>query len=171
MITLETERLIMRPFAETDLDDYAEMCADPEVMHFLGGRTFTRMESWRHIAAQLGHWQLRGYGQWAVVRRDTGEFIGRVGFLNPEGWPGFELGWTLARSAWGHGFATEAARRALDFAFKELDRDDVISLIHPENRASLAVAQRLGEKYEKDTEILGEHVGVYRIDKNSWRSL
>ena len=117
MITLETERLIMRPFAETDLDAYAEMCADPEVMHFLGGKTFTRMESWRHIAAQLGHWQLRSYGQWAVVRRDTGEFIGRVGFLNPEGWPGFELGWTLVRSAWGHGFATEAARRALDFAF------------------------------------------------------
>jgi len=171
VITLETERLIMRPFAETDLDTYAEMCADPEVMRFLGGKTWTRMETWRHIATTLGHWQLRGYGPWAVVRRDTDELVGRVGFLNPEGWPGFELGWTLARPAWGNGFATEAARRALDYAFTELDRDHVISLIHPENKASLAVAHRLGEKYERDTEVMDQQVGVFGIDRKDWRDL
>lgn len=170
MITLETERLIMRPFAESDLDAYAEMCADPEVMRYLGGETWNRMEAWRHMATTLGHWKLRGYGPWAVARRETDELIGRVGFIHPEGWPGFELGWTLARPVWGNGFATEAARRALEYAFTELDRDHVISLIHPENEASLAVAQRLGEKYERDTEILNQQVGVFGIHKEDWSS-
>jgi len=159
----------MRPFAETDLDTYAEICADPEVMRFLGGKTWNRMETWRHIATTLGHWQLRGYGPWAVERRDNGELIGRVGFINPEGWPGFELGWTLARSAWGHGFATEAAARALEHAFTEMDRDHVISLIHPDNKSSLAVAKRLGEKFERTIEVLGEEVGLYGIHQQDWR--
>jgi len=169
MITLETERLLMRQFAETDLDAYAEMCADPEVMRFLGGKTWTRMEAWRHIAATLGHWQMRGYGPWAVEDRASGVLVGRVGFINPDGWPGFELGWTLARPAWGNGFATEAASRALDYSFTEMDRDHVISLIHPDNQASLAVSQRLGEKLERTVELLGEEVGVYGIHRRDWR--
>lgn len=168
MITLKTERLTMRPFTEADLDDYASMCADPEVMRFLGGKTWTRMESWRHIATTLGHWQLRGYGVWAVDRNDTGELVGRIGFINPEGWPGFELGWTLARPAWGNGYATEAAARALKHAFTEMDRDHVISLIHPDNHASRAVAERLGEKFERTVEVLGDEVGVYGIHRGGW---
>ena len=169
MITLETERLVMRPFAESDLDAYAAMCADPEVMRFLGGETWDRMQTWRHIAATLGHWQLRGYGPWAVEEKASGTMVGRVGFINPEGWPGFELGWTLARPAWGHGFATEAAARALEHAFTEMGRDHVISLIHPDNKPSLAVAQRLGETFERTVELLGEEVGVYGISSQDWQ--
>jgi RimJ/RimL family protein N-acetyltransferase len=169
MITLETERLVMRPFAEADLDAYAAMCADPEVMRFLGGETWDRMQTWRHIAATLGHWQLRGYGPWAVEEKASGTMVGRVGFINPEGWPGFELGWTLARSAWGHGFATEAAARALEHAFTEMARDHVISLIHPDNKPSLAVAERLGETFERTIELLGEEVGVYGISRQDWQ--
>lgn len=168
MVTLETERLVMRPFAESDLDAYAEMCADPEVMRFLGGKTWTRLEAWRHIATTLGHWQLRGYGPWAVETRDGGQLVGRVGLMYPEGWPGFEVGWTLARPAWGNGYATEAAARALDYAFHELDRDHVISLIHEDNRASLAVSKRLGQKFERTVELFGEDVGVYGIHRRDW---
>ena len=69
MITLSTGHVTLRPFTESDLDDYAAMCADPEVMRFLGGQTWTRMETWRHIVTMLGHWQLRGYGLWAVEER------------------------------------------------------------------------------------------------------
>lgn len=169
MVTLESDRLILRAFTEDDLDDYTAMCSDPEVMRFLGGKTWNRMETWRHIATILGHWHLRGYGLWAVARRDTSELVGRIGFINPEGWPGFELGWTLARSAWGNGYATEAAGRALEYAFTEIDRDHVISLIHPDNKASLAVARRLGEKLEGQTEILGQKVGVWGIHREDWQ--
>ena len=91
---METERLILREFRENDFDAYAAMCADAEVMRFLGG-VMKRMDAWRQMAMFIGHWRLRGYGLWAVEEKATGEFIGRVGLLNPEGWPGLEVAWTL----------------------------------------------------------------------------
>jgi RimJ/RimL family protein N-acetyltransferase len=166
MTTLQTERLILRMFSEEDFAQHAAICADPEVTRFLGeGRPLTRGEAWRHMAMMLGHWQLRGFGPWAVEERATGSFIGRIGFFNPEGWPGFELGWVLARDCWGKGYAGEGARRALDYAFKEMGRDHVISLIHPENLASMKVAERLGEKLEGETEVFGHAVLIYGISR------
>ena len=85
MVTLESERLLLRPLREDDLDDYARFAADVDVMQYVGG-TMTRLEAWLHIARLLGHWQLRGYGMWAVEHRETGDFLGRIGFINPEGW-------------------------------------------------------------------------------------
>ena len=114
---LETERLRLRPFRESDWDAYAAMCADAEVMRHLGtGATLSRDETWRAIASMLGHWTLRGYGLWAAAERSSGDLVGHIGFWNPEGWPGFELGWTLRRSFWGRGYATEGARKALEAA-------------------------------------------------------
>ena len=168
MPTLQTSRLVLRPFREEDLGDYQAMCSDPEVMRFLGGKTWSRMDTWRHIATILGHWQLRGFGLWAVEEADSGIFVGRIGFIQPAGWPGFELGWTLARKYWGKGYATEAAQRALEYAFTELDREHVISLIHPKNQASLAVAKRLGEQYEETIEFFGDQISVYGIWRESW---
>jgi RimJ/RimL family protein N-acetyltransferase len=141
------------------------MCADPEIMRFLGGKTLNRLEAWRHLAFLIGHWDLLGYGHWAVEEKASGVFAGRVGFLNPADWPGFEIGWTLGRNFWGKGYATEAARRALQFAFDELDRSHVISLIHPDNKASIRVAERLGEKLEGNTELLGNNVLIYGLDR------
>ena len=170
MLTLETERLILRQWREDDFESYAAICADPEVMRYLGGKPFTRLEAWRHMAFLIGHWQLRGYGHWAVEEKATGRVIGRLGFLNPEGWPGFEVGWTLARDSWGKGYASEGARHALRHAFTEMGRRRVISLIHPENRASIKVAERMGEKPEGETEILGIPVIIYGISKETWES-
>ena len=86
--------------------------------------------------------------------------------MNPAGWPGFELGWTLGRDSWGKGFAIEGARRALEYAFKEMDRDHVISLIAPDNVRSMKVAERLGEKVEGKTELLGKEVFIYGIHRS-----
>jgi RimJ/RimL family protein N-acetyltransferase len=165
-VQLETERLLLRMWREeTDFGPYAELCADPEVMRFLGGKPMSTMEAWRHFALLVGHWHLRGYGHWAVEEKATGKFVGRIGFLNPVGWPAFEIGWTLARQHWGKGFAIEGARRALAYAFNELDKPHVISLIHPDNKASIAVAERLGEKVEGKTELFGHDVLIYGIDR------
>ena len=150
---------------ETDFEPFAEMCADPEVMRYLGGKTFDRLEAWRNMAFHVGHWQMRGYGHWAVEEKASGKFIGRIGFLNPVGWPSFEVGWTLARHAWGKGYATEGGRRALNYAFNELDKSHVISLINPNNKGSIAVAERLGEKLEGETELFGTTVLIYGIDR------
>lgn len=163
---LETERLILREWREeTDFETYAEMMADPDVMRYLSGNPGPRTEAWRSMAFMVGHWALRGYGHWAVEEKSSGRFVGRIGFLNPEGWPGFEVGWTLAREHWGKGFASEGGRRALTYAFDEMGRDHVISLIHPENSASIAVATRMGESLEGDAEIFGIPVLVYGVTR------
>ncbi|HEX8499537.1 MAG TPA: GNAT family N-acetyltransferase [Pyrinomonadaceae bacterium] len=169
METLRTERLVLRMFREEDLDEYAAMAADPEVTRHLGdGGTLSRADAWRQMAMILGHWQLRGYGMWAAEESATGRLVGRVGFFNPEGWPGFELGWTLAREFWGRGYATEAARRALEYGFTELGRAHVISLIRPANAPSVRVAGRLGERLEGEVQLHGSTALVYGITREDW---
>lgn len=161
MTTLETDRLLLRMFRETDLDAYADMCADPDVMRFLSGYPQSREEAWRNMAMVVGHWQLRGFGLWAVEEKSTGDFIGRVGCWKPEGWPGMEIAWTLRQASWGRGFATEAARAALRYAFEVLKQKHVISLIHPENGPSIRVARRIGQRLEGRNEVMGSTVLVY----------
>lgn len=167
MVTLETERLVMRPPRESDLDDYARMTADGETMRYMGG-TLDREQTWRQIAMMLGHWQIRGYGLWALEEKSGGRFLGRVGFINPEGWPGFEIGWLVGREYQGRGFATEAARAALDWGFANVDEDHVISLIMPDNLASIAVARKLGEAPEGETRIREFDVVIYGMDREEY---
>ncbi|WP_165232391.1 GNAT family N-acetyltransferase [Aquisphaera insulae] len=161
---LETERLELRMFRESDLDAYAAMCADPEVMRHLGdGQPMTRSEAWRSMATVLGHWRLRGFGLWAVVDRGGGELAGRVGLWRPEGWPGIELAWTLRREFWGRGLATEAAVAALGVAFGPLAQSHVISMISSSNGPSIRVARRLGMRLEGRTTLLGQSAEVHGI--------
>jgi RimJ/RimL family protein N-acetyltransferase len=167
---LETERLRLRGLGKHDLGDYADLHADAEVLRYLrsGPDPWDRARSWRHLAFLLGHWQLGGVGMWAVEEKETGAFLGVVGFAMPEGWPGFELAWILAKRWWGQGYATEAARKALDYAFDVLVVDRVISLIHPENRASIGVAERLGERLLERVQHLGGEMLCYGIDRETY---
>lgn len=166
MMELKTERLILRMFREDDLDHYASICADPQVMRYLSeGKTLSRADAWRQMAMIIGHWQLRGYGIWAVEERESKACIGRIGFFNPEGWPGFELGWVLGRQYWGKGYASEGARCALDHAFTEMSREHIISLIHPDNEGSIRVAERIGERLEGKTRLFGNELLIYGIDR------
>jgi RimJ/RimL family protein N-acetyltransferase len=143
--TLTTERLLLRPLRHEDTDAFAALCADDEVMRWLGG-TMDRHTAWRHMATLAGHWPLRGYGRWAVEERESGELAGHVGLWFPEGWPAIEVGWALARPAWGRGIASEAARASLDYAWSEVGLDRVISLIDPTNERSQSVARKIGER-------------------------
>lgn len=159
---LETERLVLRMFGNDDLDAYYAICSDLEVMEFIGqGKAMNRLDTWRQIAVMLGHWQLRGYGSWAIEEKASGKLVGRVGFINPEGWPGLEIGWALARSSWGFGYATEAARAALQYGFQTFGFSRVISLIHPENTRSIRVSERLGGVEDGATEVIGVRVLIY----------
>jgi RimJ/RimL family protein N-acetyltransferase len=171
MVTLESERLILRMLRAADFDAYAEMCADPDVMRYIGdGQPLSRPLAWRNLAMMLGHWSLRGYGLWAVQERSSGVFVGRIGFWNPEGWPGFEIGWMLRRSFWGRGYATEGARLALRHAFTQMNQPHVLSVIHPNNAASIRVARRLGERLLGPSDVLGVSVLLYRITRAEWEA-
>ena len=171
MCTLETERLHLRMFRADDLTAYTEIFSDLEVMRFLGdGKPISREEAWRHLAIILGTWRLRGYGIWAVEEKESGLLLGRVGFIHPEGWPGLELAWSLGRPFWGKGYATEAARACLDYGFREAGMEHVISLVHPDNHRSRAVAQRLGEVKEGTTDLRGTEVEVFGIRRSGSQS-
>ncbi|MBZ8139875.1 GNAT family N-acetyltransferase [Rubrivivax gelatinosus] len=163
MTRLRTARLVLRLFGAADVDPYAEMCADPDVMRYIGaGEPVGRDVAWRQIAMFIGHWTLRGHGMWAVERQSDGRLIGRVGFMHPEGWPGCELGWLLAQDAWGQGYAEEAARAALAWGRDVRGIVSPISLIRADNRRSVALAERLGAVQDGEIEFLGGPARVWR---------
>lgn len=157
---LETERLILREFREADASAFADFFED-EHSTFYGGPA-ERWEAWRKFAVYPGHWALRGYGPFALEAKATGAFVGVCGPWFPEGWPEPEITWALMLGETGKGYATEAARRALDFAYFELGWRTVISSIDPRNAPSIALAKRLGATYEGDFEFPFATLGIYR---------
>jgi RimJ/RimL family protein N-acetyltransferase len=167
---LETARFRLRQFREADLDAYARITSDAETMRFMGGGgALSREQAWRSLGYLLGHWEIRGFGLWAVEEKASGALVGRVGLYRPEGWPGLEVGWLVDRARWGEGIATEAARASLDYAFEHLAPDRVIRVILPENTASIRVAEKLGERCVDSRPLLGHDVAIYAIGRDEWK--
>ncbi|MER5752793.1 GNAT family N-acetyltransferase [Streptomyces sp. NPDC002088] len=146
MTNLRTDRLILRPWRESDLAPWAAMNADPEVREYFPG-LLTREQSDSSVARFQAGLDERGWGWWAVEVVATGEFIGFTG-LDPVDadmpFTGVEAGWRLARPAWGHGYATEAARAALAFGFDDLGLAEILAVTAVGNLRSQAVMRRLG---------------------------
>ena len=137
----------MRPFREEDVDAYAAVLQTRQVRASLHlPDDVGREHAWLGMAQQLGQWELRGTGQWALEEQATGAFVGRAGMHFPErvDWPGIEIGWALHPDHWGKGYATEAGAAAVEYAFVHHNVDALYSVILPENTASQAVARRLG---------------------------
>jgi RimJ/RimL family protein N-acetyltransferase len=130
------------------------------------GRPLDRAAALRSMAVHLGHWRLRGYGQWALEEGATGDLVGRAGLGSPRGGLDSSLGGCSQGQWWGRGFATEAGRAAIEFAFRALDSEKVISLIRPENHPSIRAAQRLGESYEDAIELAGVRAHVYSVRRS-----
>jgi RimJ/RimL family protein N-acetyltransferase len=165
---LETQRLVLRQFRDDDLDAFATLQADPVVARHVGdGSTNDRATSWRLMAMFLGHWQLRGHGQYAVEEAATTTLVGRVGLWHPEGWPGLEIGWMVARDRWGRGYATEGARAVAAAAFRSASIERLISLIRPSNAASARVALKLGAARERTIRFDGHDTDVYVLRRAS----
>lgn len=141
--TLETARLILRPPAPEDFEPWAAFAGDEEAARYLGG-VQPRAVAWRGMATMTGAWTLRGFGMFSVIEKASGEWVGRLGPWQPEGWPGTEVGWGIARAHWGKGYATEGAVAAIDWAFETHGWTEVIHTIDPANANSQAVARRLG---------------------------
>jgi RimJ/RimL family protein N-acetyltransferase len=160
--TLSTPRLRLRAFTQADLDAYAAISADEEVMRHIGtGGAVGRDVAWRQMALFLGQWALLGYGTWAVELRTERRLIGRVGFLHPEGWPGNELSWLLARDVWGQGYAKEAALAARSFGRDALGVGELISLVREDNLRSVKLAETLGAVSRGPLDFLGGQALVF----------
>jgi RimJ/RimL family protein N-acetyltransferase len=147
---IRTDRLLMRRWQEPDREPYAALNDDPEVMRYFPG-LISRADSDAHVDRMEDHFERHGYGLWALEVMDTGQFIGFTGLAPmPDDLPGglaaggTEVGWRLARRAWHHGYATEAARAAVEVAFSGLGRPELWSMTAVLNEPSQAVMRRLG---------------------------
>ena len=142
---IETARLVLRPPRAEDFPAGADYMADEEAARFIGG-PMSRPVAWRGFLTVAGAWSIQGFGMFSVIERETGDWVGRLGPWMPEGWPGPEVGYGIARSRWGRGYATEGVAAAIDWAHDVLGWDDVIHCIDPDNGASIRVAERLGAR-------------------------
>ncbi|MFT4013415.1 MAG: GNAT family N-acetyltransferase [Paracoccus sp. (in: a-proteobacteria)] len=155
-----TERLILREPRAGDLDAVAEFLASPRAT-FVGG-PMTRFESWRNILMVCGHWIIRGHGYWTIEEAATGCVVGRIGVHNhEEKWPEPELGWQIFDGFEGLGYAHEAALAARAQAAR-MGLGALISLIAPDNARSRRLAERMGASVEREIDLLGKHVLMYR---------
>jgi RimJ/RimL family protein N-acetyltransferase len=171
-----TERLRLRSWRDADLAPLAAIYADPDVMRYIGdGSVRTREETAAQLGRMRGEWVEYGYGMFAVEVRGTGELAGWVGirvpgFL-PEVLPAVEIGWRLGKPFWGRGFATEAAREVLEFAFAEVGLARLVSICRPENVASARVMVKLGMWHERRTTVPGSGVAVdvMELTRDAWQ--
>ena len=178
---ITTERLLLREWRPPDREPFAAMNADPEVAEFLS-RTLDRAASDALLDRMVAGWAAEGFGLWAVERREDGALLGFTGLAAPtfeaHFTPAVEVGWRLARFAWGRGFATEAARAALRFGFIELELAEIVSFTVPANVRSRAVMERLemtrdpADDFENPNLPPGHpyrsHV-LYRLSRDRWR--
>jgi RimJ/RimL family protein N-acetyltransferase len=179
---LHTERLILRPWRDEDKPAFAEMNADPEVMEFFPS-SLSRVESDGLVDRFALEETERGFCPWAAVLRENGAFIGFIGLHGvPDSLsfsPAVEVGWRMARSFWGQGYATEGAREALRFGFETLDLDEIVSFTAVVNQRSQRVMERLGMNHNPDEDfdhpavadghMVRPHV-LYRLSRHDWRA-
>lgn len=165
---LETARLILRPFEESDLDAQAKAMGDPEVMRYLGSTPLSREDTWRRMLCAPGLWTILGFGYWAVVARDDGRYLGQLGFadfkrdMTPPIEGLLEIGWIFAPAAQGQGYATEAALAALEWADEALKPTQVVAIIDPDNASSIRVAEKCGFNENEPATYRDEPIILFR---------
>lgn len=174
---VETERLTLRRWRASDASAMEAIWREPQVWDALQPNRPYDPQQWRSMLDRhVRHWDVHGFGLWAVTTPDEPQPMGWVGASHPTFVPELagevEIGWTLRPALWGRGLATEAAIAATAAAFAELPNDRVISLIHPRNERSMAVAHRLGMSRagEATPPDLGEPLIVYALSRSSWSS-
>jgi RimJ/RimL family protein N-acetyltransferase len=170
---LETERLKLRQWREADIVANTAMLADPVSGRFITADNKPVTDAfvgWRNAAIMAGHWALHGAGMFVVEEKSSGKFAGRVGPWAPVNWPGFEIGWGIASEFRGKGYAVEAARASIDWAFATFEIDQVVHCIDRENAASQGVARRLGAKIEREMDLFGKAADLWVTRRDAWRA-
>jgi RimJ/RimL family protein N-acetyltransferase len=171
-LQLTTERLILRPPRVEDFEPWVDVVGDPQTARFIGGQQ-PRNTAWRSAMAVAGAWYLQGFAMFSVLERLSGRWIGRVGPWMPDGWPGTEVGWVIARDCWGKGYATEAATAAIDWVFRHLGWSEVIHVIDADNAASQRVAIKLGSQNRGPGRLPppydAHNVDIWGQTKNEWQ--
>lgn len=147
--------------------------ADEATTRFIGG-TAPREVCWRQLMTMVGSWHALGFAMFSVYEKSSGRWVGRVGPWQPEGWPGTEVGWAIARDCWGRGYAVEAAIASTNWAFDTLGWTDVIHSIAPDNVASQRVAEKLGSRNRGPGQLpppfVDARVDLWGQTRDEWRA-
>lgn len=167
-MVIETERLVLRRVTVKDVEELLEIHADPALMRFMGPWDRARAMEW--LSEVDENWRRRGYGRVAITDRRTGRLLGRTGLMYLPQFSETELGWTLRRDAWGHGYATEAARACATWAFDEFEIPYLTSMIEPANDRSVGVASRLGMTPIRDDLFHDRPMIVHAVTRDAWRA-
>jgi ribosomal-protein-alanine N-acetyltransferase len=172
MQSVETERLLLRPFERDDLDEFASINADADVMRYIGdGKPQTRAQTEMRLNAILDHWAQHGFGLWAVVDKASNALIGFCGLQYLDNTAEIEVGYRLARQFWGLGYATEAAAATLRYAFEVLGLDRIVAVVQPENFASQSVIEKIGLRYVKEARFYNSDVEYYAITRSEFEAM
>jgi RimJ/RimL family protein N-acetyltransferase len=169
--TLDTERLMLRAHRLEDFASCANLWADPAVTRYIGGVPLTAEESWARLLRYAGHWALLGFGYWVVEENATGEFIGEIGFadlkrdLDPPLGDIPEAGWVFLPAAHGNGYATEALEAILSWGESHFTTPQTACIIHPDNAASIRVAEKCGYREMLRTTYKGKPTVVFFRDR------
>jgi RimJ/RimL family protein N-acetyltransferase len=171
-LTITTRRLMLRQFQFDDWESLHEHYSDLEGTKFTFGRSLTQGESWRAMASMIGHWQLRGFGPYAIVNTESNEVIGTAGLWFPNDWPETEIKWALVKRHWGNGYASEAVRALQRPAHLALGKAP-ISFINSENILSIKLAEAVGAIFESSKMFRGTLWHVYRhpVESESTKAL
>ena len=168
--TLQTDRLLLRPFCHDDLDKLSELMANSSFMRFSTG-IYSREQTATFLDKILGWGEQGTPSLFAVVLPETRALIGYCGFYHPEGFEDTEIGYRLDPQFWNRGFASEAAHAVRDCGFREWKLNRLISLIHPENIPSRRVAEKNGMTLERETTFKGVPTQVFAITREKWSAL
>lgn len=169
---LETDRLILRGHCPSDFNDVHALWCEPAVFQYINGSASSAMDSQVRLLRYVGHWAAYGFGYWHVSERETGDFVGDVGFgalmrdmdPPPSGEP--EIGWVLSARHHGKGYATEAARAALTWGDANFGDSGTFCIFHPDNAASIRVAEKLGYRFSHTAQYMGGDTPVYGRSAN-----
>lgn len=167
---LETERLIMRPLAESDVDKIFAMRSDEDIMRFIR-KPQGRDESLDWIKLVSARWDTEKLGFCAVIEKETDKFLGWCGIWRLQETDELEVGYAIEKAYWGKGFATEAAEKFMQYAFEKLKTEKLVAVARPENTASRRVMEKLGMQYIATGTFYNQFLVQYAISKNEFFSL
>ncbi len=167
---IETERLRLRRFEPSDLNDLFQVFGDAEVMRYIsGGKPRSLEETEAGLLRTVEGWHKRGFGLWAVTLKASGKVIGYCGLIFLEDTPEVELAYGLAKAFWGAGYATEAARASLRFGFEVVKLERIVAVVNPENTPSQRVLLKLGMRYVKQAHHYNADLMYYELSKKEFR--
>lgn len=164
-VILETNRLLLRELTSDDTEDFYRLNLNPNVIRYTGNSSFKSIEEAREFLENYKDYQVNGYGRWAVILKDSNQFVGWCGLKLGEMENETDIGFRFFEEEWNKGYATESANACLHYGFEKLNLKRIIGRAMKENKASIKVLQKIGLEYEKEAELDGKPAVIYTIEK------